>query len=223
MIHIIRVENNYMIKAILFDIDGTLLDSKKANRKFYQNFLKKSGYGKFSDDEVDKSFHLTLHDAISFLTKEPDEKVNEIWHFALNNYKSLYPVKLLDFPEREKEIIMGLKQIYKLAIVTGRAKVGLKTFFKASGLKNYFCETVTYEDYTHPKPDPEPLLIALKKLNLKSQEAIYIGDSEVDLRASQAINMKFICFYAFSKKIFKEADANVKSFKELEEAILALT
>jgi len=51
---------------------------------------------------------------------------------------------------------------------------------------------VTYEDYSNPKPHPEPLLVANRKLGIKPQEAVYVGDSPSDIASAKAANMKSI-------------------------------
>jgi pyrophosphatase PpaX len=202
-----------MIKAILFDLDGVLLDSKKANIKFYQNLLKKSGYRRPSDKEVLKVFHLTMEEAIKVLTKEKsDYKIKKVWQMG---HRTRYPTRLVSMPEHSKDVIKALSKDYKLGIVTGRIRKGIDRFFRFSGLRKYFDVAVSFEDYKKPKPNPEPLLVALKKLRLSSEEAVYIGDSSSDIKAAKAAKMKVI---AYPKRI-ESADFNLRNFKDLSKAI----
>ena len=209
-----------MIKAILFDIDGVLLDSREANRKFEEDIVVNAGYKKPTKQEASKVYNLTLYETIRYLTKEQSgEKIKAIWQSAIDSYKIKYPKELLKLPFRMTNIIKQLSQQYKLGIVTGRLKRGVEIFYKASGLQKYFEVISCLDDYSKPKPDPEPLMVALAKLNLKSEETIYVGDSITDLQAAQSIKMKFIGFYGISGNIFEEADANVKTFRELSDVI----
>lgn len=209
-----------MIKAILFDIDGVLLDSRKANQKFLQDILKNAGYKKPSQEETDKVFHLTLWDCIKVLTREKSEgKIRQIWE---SSFQIRYPIEFLEITPGERPVIQKLSKNYQLALVTSRTKRGINIFYKATGLDGYFTVVVSFEDYTHPKPDPEPLLIALKRLKINPSEAVYVGDSETDLRAAKAIGMRFINFYFYSKRKFEEAEANIKNFTELSRVIRKL-
>ncbi len=204
-----------MIKAIIFDIDGVLLDSLEANHKYYSEIFKKFGREFVDLNEYrDKYYSMPVKDVlrnlIGFEGEELDKKFAEAK--SMPHYPGLYKV-----PEGEKEIIKKLSRRYKLAIVTGR--YALESTFQATGVKNYFSVSVKFGDYKKPKPDPEPLTIALQRLDVKADEVVYVGDTEEDLRAAKPLGIKFIGFYAVSKKKFPEADANIKSFAELPETI----
>ncbi len=206
-----------MIKAVIFDVDGVLIDSMDANIKFFQDLLAASGYKKPSKPEASKVFHLTMLDAIKFLTKEKsDEKIKEVWDLG---HRLSYPTELWKFPKDSNEVVKSLKQKYKLAIVTSRIKRGIDSFFKASNLEKYFDVVVSFEDYSNPKPHPEPLLVATKKLKVKPEEAVYIGDMETDMKAAKTAGVKFILY---SRKKMKGADVSVGSFREIPSAILKL-
>jgi len=198
-----------MIKAILFDIDGVLLDSRKANIKFFQDLLEKAGYKRPADKDVSRIFHMTMWDTIKLLSKEKsEEKIKKAWQLGC---KMKYPMKLLRMPRHSKEAIKILKKSYKLGIVTSRIRRGIDRFFQFSKLRRYFDVTVSFEDYTKPKPNPESLLVALKKLKMNSDEAVYIGDSESDIKAAKAAKMKIIIY----PKRLNGADSVLRNFKNL--------
>jgi HAD superfamily hydrolase (TIGR01509 family) len=203
-----------MIKAIIFDIDGVLLDSFDANIGFFQRLMKLYNYKRPTKEEAKKIFHLTMWDAIKLLTKEnSEERIREIW---LKGKKlDIYPTKLLKMPKDEKTVIKELGKKYKLALVTSRVKKGVEIFFKVSGLRKYFHVVVSFEDYKKPKPNPEPLLIALKRLGVKPEEAIYVGDSLTDAQAAKKVGMIFV---AYKNKI-KIANHIISRLKDLTKVI----
>lgn len=221
MIDIIRVENNYMIKAILFDVDGVLIDANRTNYEYCRKAILKAGYKFITEKEfMAGDTHLTFKDIVrKCLPQLSEKRVNEI---AFSRNKIPYRHKKSDLSKGMVETVKYLSKKFSLALVTGRSLLGVSEFLRVSGLKNYFPVISCVDFYKKPKPDPEPILLALKKLNLKPEQAIYVGDSLTDLQAAKALKMKFIGFYGISGKIFQEADANVKSFKELEKAILKL-
>lgn len=211
-----------MIKAILFDIDGVLIDANRTNYEYCRKAILKAGYKFITLKEFLAGFtHLTFKDIVQRCFPELSEKrVDEI---AFSRNKIPYRHKKSDLSQGMIEMIKNLSQNFSLALVTGRSLRGVREFIRVSGLKNYFTAISCVDFYKKPKPDPEPILLALRKLNLKSEEAIYVGDSLTDLQAVQAIKMKFIGFYGISGKIFKEADANVKAFSKLSGVIKRLS
>ena len=182
-----------MIKAVLFDIDGVLLDSEESNRDFLRRLFKEFGYKAPSKEEYRKVFHLNLWDVIEVLTKEQNrDKIQQIW-----NRGSSYPDYEDEFLKTQKgldEVIKELNKSYKLGIVTGRVQSGVDEFFNFSGLKNYFDTVVCYDDYSKSKPHPEGLLLAISKLDVRPEEAVYVGDAQTDMIAAEKAGIHFILF-----------------------------
>ena len=208
-----------MIRAVIFDVDGVLLDSWEANIKFYQLLLEKSGYNVPSRKAIESVFHLSMMDAIRQLAQETsDVRVREVWEMGRSR-KVRYPTELLKIPEHSRDVVDTLNKTYRLAIVTSRVRLGVEDYFKVSGLKQYFKVVVSYEDYTHPKPHPEPLLLALQKLKVKAGEAVYIGDTETDIQAAKAAGINII---VYSVRPFEWADLWISSFDELPDAVRKL-
>jgi len=182
-----------MIKAVIFDVDGVLIDSFEANFIFFQDVIFTAGYTAPTRDEYKKMFHLSMEDVIRKITKSKDEKeIKRIWE--LGKYKINYPSSLIKIPIAAESIVKELSKKYLLGIVTSRVKGGL---FKIKGidvLEKYFQTVIYFEDTKNHKPHPEPLLFAAKKLKIKPSECVYIGDAETDMQAAKAANMKKIYY-----------------------------
>lgn len=208
-----------MIKAILFDVDGVLIDSFDANLVFYQNLLSKAGYPPPTAAQFWKIFHASMADCIKRFTKQSsDAEVQRIWEMG-NKRIVAYPNHLLKLQKGVKEVVQKLYKKYPLGIVTSRVRNGVFEFSDLSALQQYFSTTVAYEDTKNHKPDPEPLLLAAKNLLIKPSEAVYIGDLENDVQAAKAAGMKVIIY---STQQFPSAHNFTSSFNEIPALIESL-
>lgn len=208
-----------MIKAVLFDVDGVLLDSFEANLVFFQNLMKRAGHRPPTREEYAKLFHLHMRGVIKTLTDSlPDEEIDKIWEMG-NSREVPYPVELLSIPEHAEEVIKTLNKDYQLGIVTSRQKNGIFESPKLTKLEKYFTIVVSYEDTTQHKPNPEPLTFAYQKLQIHASDSVYIGDSESDLIAAKSAGGKIVMY---SEKKFPDADAQTTTFYQLPEIIKIL-
>jgi HAD superfamily hydrolase (TIGR01662 family) len=210
-----------MLKAVLFDVDGVLVDSKKANVDLFQSLLIKAGYPKPSEDKILKCFHMSLWQTLEELTgtKDSDEihRVREI--IKDSEFRASRDVNLFEFPIKLEEILQELHQKYRLGIVTNRMRIGVDDIFNLREIQHLFDAVITVEKYKNPKPHPEPLLVAIKELEISADEAIYIGDSDTDVEAARLAGMR--CIHLSLKK-HDDASAGVKEFAELISVIESL-
>lgn len=199
-----------MIKAVIFDIDGVLMDSMPANIKYDQEFISSEGYPTPSVEDALRYKHLSLEDMIRTFTKETDEKkIHDLLERAL---VFPYDVKLLKIPSDAHEIITQLKKTYKIGIVTNRLFEHVDFFFQAYGPTDDFEVVVTMSDIKNPKPDPEPMLLAINKLGVTPDETVYIGDSLSDLQSAKGAGAKCIIL---NDPSITGANGYTNSFSEL--------
>ena len=209
-----------MIKSIIFDIDGVLLNSFEANLKFFQDLMIKTGYRPPTREEFPAIFHINMMDAIKALTKSTSEEdIKRIWEIGRSREIN-YDLRLVTTPREADKVIKRLSENYLLGIVTSRIKESVYESPQLAKLEKYFRVTVSYQDTTNHKPHPEPLLLAAQKLKVKPEECIYVGDVENDVKAAHAAGMKVIIY---SENQFNQADACTSSFVKLPELILSLT
>lgn len=204
-----------MIKAVIFDIDGVLVDSRRANMMGFVNLFKSMGHKVPSEARIQAVFHKTLKDCIYDLGQNLTEKEKKaLWRRSQTRLD--YPWQLQKEPYGLAKTVKALAKQYTLAIVSSRIKKTIGLFFKkVPGLKKYFKVNVGFEDFTYPKPHPEPLLVASKKLRFKPEECVYVGDSQTDITSARRAGMKSI---AFGKKL-NGANLTVKKFTDLLSAV----
>lgn len=205
-----------MIKAILFDIDGVLIDSFEANHKFLNDLLTKAGYPGLSRETSRKQFHATMMDIIKSATKSTSQReLQRIWDMG-NTRAVPYPIHLVKMPKDVPNVIHELLKKYKLGLVTSRVRNGVFEIPKLAALQKYFSINVSYEDTVNHKPHPEPLLFAAKQLGFSPAECVYVGDLETDVQAAKAAHMKCIIY---SQDKFDIADGYTKTFGDLPKVI----
>ena len=207
-----------MIKAVIFDVDGVLIDSFEANLKFYQSLMTKTGYKPPTREEFPTVFHLSLYDSIRALTKSNSEEVERIWKIAKDRGVE-YPTNLLSMPNGSKEVIDALSKKYLLGIVTSRIRESVFESPELKTLEKYFKVVVSYQDTENHKPHPDPLLLAIKSFGVKPEQSVYIGDAENDIKAGKSAGMKVILY---SKSELAGSDAVTSSFKSLPEIIASM-
>jgi HAD superfamily hydrolase (TIGR01549 family) len=178
------------IKAILFDLDGVLVDSPDAIWKAHNLAAKKLGYPTCKKEEIYRLIGMKWDDLIAILLPEADI---ELFKKTVNEmYKDVYKhVKLIGDANK---VLKELKNRgFKLGLVSGSNRSYADDVLKALKFDFSVLDVrVHSEDTERHKPDPDPILLALKKLKVKPKEAIYIGDSLIDYRAAKAAGVNFI-------------------------------
>ena len=196
-----------MYKAIIFDLDGTLLNTLDDLKNSVNYALNKHNLKERTLKEI-RSFvgngvKLLVQRAIG---KElPEEQFNEIF----NDFKTHYEVHKMDVTSPYEGIYELLKELknrnYKLAIVSNKYDQGVKEI-----CKNFFFEFIEVaigeSSTVRPKPAPDAMYEALKQLNVSKDEALFVGDSDVDLETGRNANIKTISVsWGFKDKEFLES------------------
>lgn len=176
-----------MYKCIIFDIDGTIIDTEKAVICSLQKLLKIETGITYPADKL--TFVLGIPGAASL--KEFNIADIEMACRKWNEYLKEYYSEIRVFPELE-EII---KQLYnhkiKTGIVTSKTKQELIDDFYPFGLHDYFDYIVCADDTNKHKPDPEPIVKCLEIGKISPAETIYIGDTSYDMQCAQSAGVDF--------------------------------
>jgi phosphoglycolate phosphatase len=195
-------------EVIIFDCDGVLFDSRKANQSFYNHLLEH--FGKPLMNEADLSYvHMhTAGESITYLFGD-----NHLRDAALSYSQTLDYSPFIRQMEMEPGLIDFLKTIrpgVKTAISTNRSTtIGqvLKTF----ALDCYFDLVISSLDVSRPKPDPESVLKILDYFQVSPEQCLYIGDSEVDVQTAGGAGVPFVAFRNNSLAV----NLHVQGFSEL--------
>ncbi len=174
------------LRSILFDFDGTLLDSFLTHRYAF-----KTTFARFDIEMSEAAFLETyspdwtrVYTAAGLPEKDWD-LANTYW---LEAEASQQPALFPGIPET----LARLHKHYPLGLVTAGTKPRVLHDLTRTGIDQFFQVVVTGDDVQKKKPSPEGLLQALESLNIAAEEAIYLGDTTTDLHTAQAVGMPFI-------------------------------
>lgn len=178
------------IDAVIFDCDGVMFESRKANLAYYNRILEKFSYPLVSAEQRDLA-HLchtaSSPNVLKNLLREEDLPL-ALSFAATLDYREFIPD--MDQKENLVELLEQLSDQYPLAIATNRGKSVL-AILDHFDLYSYFSIVVTSHDVERPKPAPDMLLLAAEKLNVNPENCLFIGDSELDKLAAGDANIQF--------------------------------
>ncbi|EAM0105084.1 HAD family hydrolase [Campylobacter jejuni] len=177
-----------MNKTILFDLDGTLIDSTDAILNSFQGAFKALGLTSKNNEEIKNLIGYPLEQMFRMLY--PD-KVNLSKEFVLA-YREIYAQIYLEqttlLPKAKEALELG-SEIADLGIVTTKGGKFTPILLDYLGVKKFFKTLITLEDVTNPKPSSEPIVLALKRLNKTQENAYMIGDTILDIQAAISANI----------------------------------
>ena len=179
------------VKGILFDLDGTIVDSKEAYLEAAKTASQTMGQKppeKRTALEIPKRLEQNLP-----ITDLVNGNVNDFLKVYLKTYYSVTKEKTKPFPNVQATLEQ-LSQKTKLALITMRfvPKTQITTELEQFSLAKYFSHIVTALDTHKPKPSPEALIKTVKALDINMCDCIIVGDSVVDVRAGKAAGAKTV-------------------------------
>jgi len=174
------------INTLLFDLDGTLLDSFSVHLEIFKTTFAQFGI-QLSEEEFLKTYSPNWYETYEAfgLRKEDWEAADSFW------LKEAEKISAQLFPG-VKEILLKLDKYFTLGLVTSGSKPRVERDIKSTGIINFFKTVVTGDDVKVPKPSPEGLEIALRNLDKQPDEVVYIGDSSADYEMAKAADVYFI-------------------------------
>lgn len=215
-----------MIKAIIFDLDNTLVDFMKMKMASCDAAMN-SMIGAGLDIDKDKAMRIlfrlynkyTLEEKKIFqkFLKEVEGKINyRILANGIVAYRDRREGFLNFYPGTDYTLLKLRDKGIKLAILSDAPRLKAWIRLAAMRLSNFFDDVVTFDDTKKRKPAKEPFLFMLKKLKLKPEECLMVGDRpEVDIKGAKKAGMK-TCFAKYGNPAVKaKADYTINDIKEL--------
>lgn len=167
-----------MIKAVLFDLDGTLINTNDLILDSFKYTYKTVLNKYINDDEIIASFGKPLNITFSYYDKD---RVDELTNVYIEYNRANHDKKCKVF-DNVKDLIEELKRNnIKIGIVTSKREAMAKRGLEINDLLKDMDVIMTPEKTKKHKPDAEPVIEACKELGIKTKEAIMVGDSNYDI------------------------------------------
>lgn len=219
-------------KAVLWDLDNTLMPSIEIMEEILKEILPPFNLVPPDRAAIHRTYGIHITEFLKIHSHDYHDQ-EAIWK-AFNGSQYKY-YEVVELYEGMLELVAALAaKGFKQAVVTTRGndgvrgKAGASSIVETSGLKPYIEACISGDDVKALKPDPEPVLMALEKLDVKAGNAVMIGDKPVDILAGKAAGTFTVGIDHegddISSQDLKDAGADkvVGSAEELEQAVLNL-
>ena len=205
-----------MIKAIIFDLDGVLVDTKKIHFEALNAALKKYRFEKITIDDHVKVFDgLPTTEKLKILQKK--KRLPKKYFARINKYKQKVTTQILkkNIKKNDKIIQMmkSLHKNYKIAVATNAVNSTLKICLSKLGISKYVHFKLSNEDIVNPKPNPEIYLRIFIKFGIYPSEALIIEDSHYGREAAISSGAKLLPIKKIDELDLKKIKLNLISKK----------
>ena len=208
-----------MIKAVIFDMDGLMIDSERVTFECYQEILKGMNL------TMDEEFYKTL-------LGKPLKGIYQRFYDVYGNdfpiedvIKDVHALMAQRFETEGVPVKTGLKALleylkannYKTIVATSSNRDRVDTILAQAQITDYFDDSICGDEVTKGKPNPEVFLKSCQKLGVSVDEAIVLEDSEAGIQASYDAGIKVICIpdMKYPEKQYEEK--TFKIFKDLND------
>jgi phosphoglycolate phosphatase len=211
--------------TVLFDLDGTLVDSRADLAASVNHALKTAGQPLQSEEQIIPHVGNGLRKLLANVFGPVDDSLLEIGIAAFSEH---YSDHCVDKTVLYEDVATALKDLakndVKLAVVTNKPWAFAEKILHALDVSPLFSAVIGGDSTPEKKPHPAPILAALKKLECDAKNALILGDGIQDIKAGQAANLKTCAAlygYGFNKETLAlRPDFSINRFKEIKEIVL---
>lgn len=176
-----------MIRLVILDFDGTLADTQPLIVSSLQRTISALHLPSRTDDECKSIIGLPLKECFTTLLGVDDAKAErcaEVYRRVFD--EDNHPGVVTLFPRVLETLAALHERRLQLAICSSRARPTLDGFVRTFQLEDYFSMIIGANDVQHHKPNPEPVQIIMKQLEVNPEEALVVGDASYDILMGRA-------------------------------------
>jgi len=179
------------LEAVVFDLDGVLLDSRLANVAFYNHLLEVVGLPPMDQASEEVVHRESMEGSLRHLMGDGEhyDRAHAYW---LKMDPTPFIQRVRRFPGARRAL-ERLARRYRLAVATNRGRTTAQALAEL-GLEDAFDLVVTPLEAQAAKPDPQVMRLTLAGLGVRPEKAVYVGDSSVDEALCLASGVRLIAF-----------------------------
>ncbi|MBA4393107.1 MAG: beta-phosphoglucomutase [Desulfobacca sp.] len=197
------------LQVIIFDCDGVLFDSRRSNQFFYNHLLSHFGRASLSEENLTYVHMHTVTESVDYLFEDESTRAMANTYRQTLDYTPF--IQKMDMEPGLIDFLIFIRPWVKTAICTNRTTT-IDHVLKMFALNDHFDLVVSALDVKRPKPDPESIYRILTFFDVKPENCLYIGDSEVDALTAGSAGVPLVAF----KNANLSADLHVRGFLELQ-------
>ena len=214
-----------MLKLLIFDLDGTLVDTSLDIADAVNYAVEPLGKSRYSVEEIKAMVGSGITKLFRSLIP-PESSIPE--ESIIKRFLDYYSAHLLDNTKAYpyvKETLSRLGDHYKKAVISNKREGFSREILEGIGILQFFDIVLGSDSVREQKPSPVPVLEVMKRFGAAKDEAVMIGDSSYDIEAAGAAGTKVIAVtYGFrSRETLKDADYIIDKFDELLNILPAVT
>jgi HAD superfamily hydrolase (TIGR01509 family) len=214
-----------VIEAVVFDMDGVLIESEEVWDAVRESYVRERG-GRY-DDEVQRAmmgmsspeWSRYLHESAG-VPDEPEAINAEVVRRMLDAYREHLPLV-----DGAVDAVRRLAERYPLAVASSSNRPLIDTVLEVAGLKDYFRATVSSEEVPRGKPAPDVYVEAARRLGFEPERCAAVEDSHSGIRAAMAAGMRVVAIpnpsYPPDPEALAQADVVIRSLNELTPELIA--
>jgi beta-phosphoglucomutase len=222
-----------MLRALIFDFNGIIVDDEPIHFELFKQVLAEEGIKLTEADYYARYLGFDDRGAFTAAYREHGRSLDEKLLARLIDRKTIYyqseiRSKVRIFPGVEK-LVTTLVPLLPLAVASGALRQEIETILSAAGLLKHFAVIISAEDVDHGKPEPEIFLKALARLNaqvedghpIDAADCLVIEDSKEGIRGARRAGMKCLAVSnSHPTELLQEANAVVRSLEEVDLSLL---
>lgn len=168
--------------TILFDLDGTLIDSTEAILEGFHLTFEGSGYAQPTDEQIKG----LIGHPLDTMYRELGVNEEDVWDFVHRykaHYQTIHTQKTVLLPHA-KEAIEAARKFARLGVVTTKTGKFSRELLEYFGVMDAFEVLIGREDVEHPKPHPEPIEKAISLMHSDKEHTWMVGDTRLDMESA---------------------------------------
>jgi len=211
--------------GVIFDVDGTLVDSFDLGFSSTNAVLLNNGYSAVTEEDYVYGCRFATPERLAWHTGLAESEAQEVGAQLGAEFDGYY-VKLVTresapLVEGMTDLLTKLDHV-KLGCLTNAAVAYAEAVLETHGLRSKFLTVRGADDVPNPKPHPDGLLVCCDDLNLRPEDCVYIGDSVTDGKAAQNANFKRSIGVAWASLAFGNSETKLRDSGNFDTVVTTL-